>query len=101
MGTSKRTSWNRAARNRIERVVKGFASHRRIEILTILDATPNLDISELAIRCRAGFPAVAEHVRKMTVAGLIEKERDGVSIRLRLTERGEAALRMIHQLGCA
>jgi len=41
---------------------------------------------------------VADHIRRLTIAGLLMKKSSGASIRHRLTKRGEAVLKFLRTL---
>ena len=73
--------------HRLERVVKGFANHRRLEILALLHGEPELSVDQIASRLRMGYINASDHVRKMAIAGLVLKRSDGRSVRHRLTPR--------------
>ena len=77
---------------RIERVVKGFANHRRIEILDLLRREPELSVSDVSERLHTGYENTSDHVRKLAIAGLVMKRNDGPSVRHKLTEQGEVIL---------
>ena len=57
----------------LERLARGFANHRRIEILELLKRTPELSIEEISTRLDANFKTISEHVRRLAVAGLVLK----------------------------
>ena len=71
----------------LERIVKGFANHRRLDILTLLQKTPELSVEEIADKLSIGYQNASDHIRKMAVAGLVAKRSDGVSVRHKLTSR--------------
>lgn len=76
----------------IERMVKGFANHRRIEILDLLKREPELSVDEISERLNIGYENASDHVRKLAIAGLVMKRNDGPSVRHKLTSRGESIL---------
>lgn len=76
----------------IERIVKGFASHRRIEILFLIEKQPELSVEEIAERLRIGYQNASDHIRKMAIAGLLAKRYDGPHVRHKLTPRAESIL---------
>ena len=77
---------------KIERVVKGFASHRRLEILALLKREPELSVEEIADTLKIGYQNTSDHIRKLAIAGLVMKRSDGNSIRHKLTPRAESIL---------
>jgi len=77
---------------KIERIVKGFANHRRVQILDLLKHAPELSVDEISERLNIGYENASDHVRKLAIAGLVMKRYEGTSVRHKLTERGEAIL---------
>jgi predicted transcriptional regulator len=77
---------------KIERVVKGFANHRRLQVLFILDEEPELSVDDLSIRTKSNYKNIADHVAKLAVAGLIMKRSVGHSVRHKLTPLGKSIL---------
>ena len=82
----------------LEKIVKGFANHRRIQILELLKKEPELSVSEIAGKLKINFKTASEHIRRLTIAGLVLKRSDGISIRHKLTERGERVLKFLRIL---
>ena len=76
----------------LERIVKGFANHRRIEILYLLRREPELSVDDISERLHIGYENASDHVRKLAIAGLVMKRNDGPSVRHKLTQRGESIL---------
>ncbi|MEK7107369.1 MAG: winged helix-turn-helix domain-containing protein [Patescibacteria group bacterium] len=77
---------------RLERVVKGFANHRRLEILYLLHKEPELSLEDISERLNIGYENASDHLRKMAIAGLILKRNDAKSVRHKLTARAEHVL---------
>lgn len=77
---------------KIERVVKGFANHRRIQIIALLHEEPELSVDDVAERLRIGYENASDHIRKLAIAGLVLKRSDGTSVRHKLTPRAESVL---------
>jgi DNA-binding transcriptional ArsR family regulator len=82
----------------LERIVRGFSNHRRIEILKLLEKYPELSVIEISERLNKNFKTIADHVRRLTIAGLLMKKSQGASIRHRLTKRGEKVLEFLRTL---
>ena len=76
----------------LERIVKGFANHRRIQILDLLKREPELSVEDISERLNIGYENASDHVRKLAIAGLVLKRNEGPSVRHKLTARGEAIL---------
>lgn len=88
----------REAYKRLERIVKGFANHRRIEILYLLDSEPELSVDEISEKIRSEFKNVSSHVTKMAMAGLVKKRSEGNMVRHSLTPLGKAILKFVRIL---
>ena len=82
----------------LERIVKGFANHRRIEILALLQREPELSVDDISERLNIGYENASDHVRKLAIAGLVMKRNDGPSVRHKLTQRGESILMFCKRL---
>ena len=76
----------------LERMMKGIANHRRIEILDLLSRVPELSVKDIADKLKIGYQNASDHVRKLAIAGLVMKRSDGPSVRHKLTPRGEYML---------
>ena len=72
---------------KLERVVKGFANHRRIDILELLKRKPELSVEEVSKQLSIGYINASDHIRKLAMAGLVLKRSDGKSVRHKLTTR--------------
>ena len=77
---------------KVERVVKGFANHRRLEIMTLLRREPELSVEDIAERLNIGYQNASDHIRKLAIAGLVAKRHEGSSVRHKLTPRAESIL---------
>lgn len=76
----------------IERVVKGFANHRRVQILDVLSKKPELSVDDIAEKLHIGYENASDHIRKLAIAGLVMKRSQGTSVRHKLTPRAESVL---------
>jgi DNA-binding transcriptional ArsR family regulator len=83
---------NASEYRRLERIVKGFANHRRLQILDLLKSSPELSVDEIAERLNIGYMNASDHLRKMAIAGLLLKRADGPYVRHKLTPRAESIL---------
>jgi DNA-binding transcriptional ArsR family regulator len=77
---------------RLERMVKGFANHRRIQIMDLLKREPELSVEQIAGRLQLGYENASDHVRKLAIAGLVLKRNEGSAVRHKLTPRAESIL---------
>ena len=82
----------------LERMVRGFANHRRIQILEILKKKPEMSVDEIATFLDISYKTVADHVRRLAIAGLVLKRNQDVSVRHRLTDRAEFVLKFLRTL---
>jgi DNA-binding transcriptional ArsR family regulator len=82
----------------LERVVKGFANHRRIEMLRLLDRQPELSLEEVAERLRINMKTASEHMRRLSIGGLVAKRYEGRHVRHAVSPRGQAALEFLRGL---
>lgn len=76
----------------LERLVRGFSNHRRIQILSMLKKKPEMSVEEIAEALNINFRTSSEHLRRLAIAGLVMKRNDNTSVRHRLTHRGEIIL---------
>ena len=82
----------------LERIVKGFANHRRIEILILLEKTPELSLIEISDELRINFKTASEHIRRIVIAGLVMKRNVGSSVHHALTSDGKLILKFLRTL---
>lgn len=82
----------------LERIVKGFASHRRIQILGLLQKEPELSLFEISENLKSDFKNISAHINKMAIAGLLIKRNDFHSVRHKLTTRGISVLKFVRTL---
>lgn len=85
-------------RRKLERIVRGFSNHRRIQLLDLLDRRPELSVQEAAEEVRSDYRTVAEHLRRLTIAGLILKRNQAQTVRHALTDRGRRVLMFLRTL---
>ena len=82
----------------LERLVRGFSNHRRIQIMEILKKTPEMSVDEIAKLLDINYKTAADHIRRLAIAGLVLKKSDSVSIRHKLTSRAEYVLKFLRTL---
>lgn len=83
---------------RMERIIKGFANHRRLQILWLLKKEPELSVEDISERLATGYENTSDHVRKLAIAGLVLKRNDGRAVRHKLTSRAEDVLMFCKKL---
>ena len=57
--------------------------------------TPELSVVEIANVLKINMKTAAEHIRRLTIAGLLMKKSDGPAIRHKLTNRAENVLKFL------
>jgi len=77
---------------KIEKIVKGFANHRRIQILELLSKTPDLSVDSISQNLNVGFFTISDHIRKLADTGLVEKRYKGRFVLHSLTKTGKSIL---------
>ena len=87
-----------ARSRRLERIVKGFASHRRIEILELLSRKPELSLGEISGRLEIELKTASEHLRRLTFAGLVLKRCEGRVVHHKVTPQAVRVLALLKTL---
>lgn len=82
----------------LERLVKGFSNHRRIEIIELLHKNPELSNEGIAKELKVNFKTISEHVKRLAIAGLVLKRNDGHKVRHKLTSRAKQILKFLRTL---
>ena len=83
---------------KLERTVKGFANHRRIQILELLQKTSELSVDEIATTLNVNFKTASEHIRRLAIAGLVLKRHAGNEVRHKLTSKAIGILKFLRIL---
>lgn len=83
---------------KLERIVKGFSNHRRLQILALLGKEPELSVQEISDRVKSDMKNISAHITKLAVAGLLMKRSDSKSVRHKLTNRGNVILKFVRML---
>ncbi len=89
---------DKLAKRSLERTVRGFANHRRIEIMELLGREPELSVGEMADILKVNFKTISEHVRRLAIVGIVLKRSSGPSVRHKLTLRGVSILKFLRTL---
>ncbi len=77
---------------KLERIIKGFANHRRLEMLELMKRKPELSVEEISDELKLNYENASDHIRKLAIAGLVLKRYEGNSVRHKLTSRAEVIL---------
>ncbi len=83
---------------KLERIVKGFSNHRRLQILELLGKEPELSVQEISEKLKSEMKNISAHITKLAIAGLLMKRSDSKSIRHKLTKRGNVILKFVRML---
>jgi len=83
---------------KLERIIKGVANHRRIQILELLEKQPELSLHEISEILKINLKTASEHVRRLSIAGLVMKRYAGTTVRHKLTSRGLSILHFLETL---
>lgn len=82
----------------LERIVRGFSNHRRIEIMELLRRKPELSVIEVAEELNINMKTASEHIRRLAIAGMLLKRSSGNAVRHKLTVRGFSILKFLRTL---
>lgn len=82
----------------LEKIFKGLANHRRVEILLLLNKQPDLSVIDISEKLNTNFKTIAEHIRKMHIAGLVFKTNRGNSVCHTLSPLGKSVLEFCRTL---
>lgn len=82
----------------LERIVKGFANHRRIEVMRLLAQEPELSLAQIAERTKINMKTASEHLRRLAIAGVVLKRNDASAVRHALSPRGILILKFLRTL---
>ena len=77
---------------KIEKTVKGFANHRRLQILELLNETGGLSVDDISQNLNVNFMTISDHARKLSDVGLIEKKYKGRFVINTITKLGKHIL---------
>lgn len=79
----------------MERHLKGVANHYRIEILLLVDRNKGLTLEQIADALGANHKTIGEHTRRLSGAGLINKEYHGRFVRHFLSPYGKTFVQFL------
>jgi predicted transcriptional regulator len=73
----------------MERHLKGIANHRRIDILFEIANNEGVNVDAISRRLQCNFKTISEHLRRLTLAGLVEKKYKGRLVTHKLSPYGK------------
>ena len=82
----------------LERLVRGFSNHRRIQILELLRRTPEMSVEETASVLKINYKTAAEHIRRLAITGLVIKRNERNAVRHKITPRALGVLKFLRTL---
>lgn len=83
---------------KLEKIAKGVANHRRIQIMDLLDDKPNLSVFEISDELKVNFKTISEHLRRLTASGLVVKQNMGNEVEHTLSDVGKTILKFLRTL---
>lgn len=82
----------------LEAVIRGFANHHRIALLRLLADQPGLTLDACAKALDMNVKTASEHLRRLALADMVDKDQDGREVHHTLTDRGQAAYAFIQAM---
>lgn len=73
----------------LERHLKGLANHRRLEILDLISRNNGISVDQIADSLKCNVKTISEHIRRLVVAGLVNKKYRGRTVEHTLSPYGE------------
>jgi DNA-binding transcriptional ArsR family regulator len=83
---------------KLQRITKGFANHRRIEMLELLSSKSELSLSDIALSLKINIKTASEHLQKLSSAGLILKRYRARNVMHKVSPLGEDILTFLRKL---
>ena len=80
---------------KLERHFKGVSNHRRIQILILVAKTPGITLFNIVNTVKGNMKTISEHVRRLVLAGLVEKTYAGREVQHTLTPYGRTFFEFI------
>lgn len=87
---------SRKESRKLERVFKGVANHRRIDILLLIKKRPDISLIDIAEILDCNFRTISEHTRRLVTAGLVNKRYQSRSVLHSLSPYGEKIIKIIN-----
>ncbi len=79
----------------IEKIVKGFANKKRIDIIYLLNDKPGLSVADISEELNIEFKNASAHIGKLAGAGILFKKSLGNLVTHFLTKRGKSILQFV------
>ncbi|PIR88465.1 MAG: hypothetical protein COU09_02210 [Candidatus Harrisonbacteria bacterium CG10_big_fil_rev_8_21_14_0_10_44_23] len=81
--------------HRMQRFVRGFSNHRRIEILLYLNEHKGASVVDVAEALGVKLNTISAHVIRLANANLVWKHSDGVAAKCELSREGESVVKFL------
>ncbi len=82
----------------LERIIKGGANHRRLQILFLLEKSPGLSVEAVSYNLNVTFVTIASHLQKLHQSGLVSKDYVGRTVVHHVTKRGKDIMTLCRML---
>jgi len=82
---------------KLERIFKGVANHRRIEIIKLIEKEPGITLFAIARTLQCNFKTISEHTRRLVAAGLTNKQYRGNSVEHYLSPYGSKVIEFMKE----
>lgn len=83
---------------KLEKTVRGFSNHRRIQILELLSDSEDLSVLEISNSLKIDYKTASDHIRRLAIPGLVVKRNQGSNVRHKLSYLGFAILKFLRTL---
>jgi DNA-binding MarR family transcriptional regulator len=84
--------------HKLQGIVKGFANHRRIQILELLEKYPEISLSDVSSRLKINLKTASEHIGRLSRSGLIFKRYRARNVIHKLSPLGRHILTFLRKL---
>ena len=64
----------------------------------LLSEYPELSVGEIADIAQVNFKTISEHIRRLTLSGIVVKRAEGAAVRHALTDRGQRILQFLKSM---
>ncbi len=82
----------------IEKITKGIANHRRIEIMDLLSKKPGLSLQDIAESLKINLKTASSHVKRLNISDLVWKTSDDKFVKHHLSPQGKVILTFLRTL---
>ncbi len=63
-----------------------------------LSLHPEADLEEIATKLQVNYKTISEHMRRLVIAGLVEKRHESVIVHHKLSDRGMEILNFLRNI---